>query len=363
MLPEVPDGPLVLAPFLATTKTPHDMQHSFQAAAVAYDNGLMDGFYWSAYRQSVAYYAQGIAIPQPNPKLVQIVPTPTPTPTPPGTPPKQPSYAINAVSYYDSTFIPNYWNYAQHYTLCDNFFSALRGPSQPNHLYIVAAQSGGIANNIDQAEDKCTYLFPEIMDELIQAGVSWKYYTGQAHPHQRFIWNPLPGFPQISGNPTQFANVVATNQFFTDVTNGSLPQVCWLIPSGPNSEHPPQDITVGMAYVTSLVNAVMQSQYWSSCAIIITWDDYGGFYDHVPPVQTDKYGFGFRVPCLVISPYALGNTIVHTQYDFTSILKLIETKFLLSNLTGRDNSANNMLDCFNFSQAPLPTDIITSEQH
>jgi phospholipase C len=115
---------------------------------------------------------------------------------------------------------------------------------------------------------------------------------------------------------------------------------------------------VGMKYVTTLVNAVMQSPYWQNCAIIITWDDYGGFYDHVLPRQTDAYGFGFRVPCLVISPYALSNTVVHTEYDFTSILKLIETKFILSSLTGRDRAANNMLDCFNFSQTPLPTDII-----
>ena len=360
MLPKVPGGPLILKPFLATTRTPHDLQHSWQAAAVAYDNGLMDGFYWSAYKPSVAYYGRRITIPQPDSKLVQIVPTPTPTPAPPSRPPKQPSWAINAVSYYDSTSIPNYWNYAQHYTLCDNFFSALRGPSQPNHLYTVAAQSGGIVSNYNFPSQTVTYFFPEIMDELFKAGVSWKYYSDQTDPHQQGIWNPLPGFPQIASNPAQFANVVSPSQFYTDVNNGALPQVCWLIPSPQNSEHPPYDIAVGMAYVTTLVNAVMQSQYWQNCAIIITWDDYGGFYDHVPPIQTDtdKYGFGFRVPCLVISPYALSNTIVRTQYDLTSILKLIETKFLLSSLSGRDNAANNMLDCFNFSQTPLPTDII-----
>jgi len=117
------------------------------------------------------------------------------------------------------------------------------------------------------------------------------------------------------------------------------------------------------ARVTGLVNAAMQSQYWPNCAIIITWDDYGGFYDHVPPRQTDKYGFGFRVPCLVISPYSVANTVVHTQYDFTSILKLIEAKFYLASLTGRDSSANNMLDCFNFSQTPLPPDVLSTTAH
>ena len=403
-LPEVPNGPLVLVPFLATTKTPHDMMHSWQAAAVSYDNQRMDGFYWAAYSVSAAYYGQGIVTPKPNPTLVKIVPTKTTTPstttttnsnteilspqgftddedelapdvgsqnealatkqaTTSSSPPTQPSWAINAVSYYDSTYIPNYWNYAQHYTLCDNFFSSLRGPSEPNHLYIVAAQSGGVAQNYSPTSDTLYYFFSEIMDELLQAGVTWKYYSGQNNPQAEGLWNPLPGFSQITSNPAQFANLVATSQFYADLTNGTLPQVCWLIPSGTNSEHPPNDITRGMNYVTGLVNAVMESSYWGSCAIIITWDDYGGFYDHVPPpVQTaDNYGFGFRVPCLVISPYALSNTVVDTQYDFTSILKLIETKFLLASLTGRDSAANNMLGlqgCFNFSQTPLPTDII-----
>jgi phospholipase C len=152
--------------------------------------------------------------------------------------------------------------------------------------------------------------------------------------------------------------LVPTSQFYTDLQNGTLPQVCWLIPPGNQSEHPPNDVAVGMRYVTGLVNAVMKSQYWQNCAIVITWDDYGGFYDHVPPTQTDEYGFGFRVPCLVLSPYSLSNTVVHTQYDLTSILKLIEIKFLLSSLTGQDGAASNMLDCFNFSQTPLPADII-----
>jgi phospholipase C len=400
MLPKVPGGPHILAPFLATTTTPHDMQHGWIPAAVAYDSGLMDGFYWSAYGPSARYYGNGITTPPPDSNLVQIVPTASPTLTsapaitnsnteilsPQGftdsedelapdvgnqnealaikqatsssSPPTQPSWAINAVSYYDSAFIPNYWNYAQHYTLCDKFFSTLRGPSEPNHLDIVAAESGGIVNNYDPSVYTLYYFFPEIMDELLQAGVSWKYYTGQIHPQKENLWNPLPGFSQITSNPAQFAKLVSTGQFYTDVTNGTLPQVCWLIPSAQNSEHPPQDITIGMAYVTNLVNAVMQSLYWRNCAIIITWDDYGGFYDHVRPIQTDEYCFGFRVPCLVISPYALSNTVVHTQYDFTSILKLIEAKFLLSSLTGRDGAANDMLNCFNFSQTPLAPDII-----
>ena len=113
-----------------------------------------------------------------------------------------------------------------------------------------------------------------------------------------------------------------------------------------------------MWYVTKLVSAVMKSNYWQSCAIIIVWDDYGGFYDHVAPPQVDKFGYGFRVPALVISPYSQVG-IVHTQYDLTSLLKLVETKFGLTPLTSRDSASNTMLDCFNFSQTPLPPVIIT----
>jgi phospholipase C len=193
----------------------------------------------------------------------------------------------------------------------------------------------------------------------MQAGVTWKHYFGYK-PRTEFYRNPLPGFVQIEHNKAALANLQLISQFYTDLQNKNLPQVCWIKPNAINSEHPPDDIMVGMQYVTGLVNAVMQSPYWQNCAIIITWDDYGGFYDHVKPTQTDEWGFGFRVPAIVISPYALSGTVVYSQYDFTSILKLIETKFLLSSLTERDNAANNMLDCFNFSQTPLPTDIITS---
>jgi phospholipase C len=155
------------------------------------------------------------------------------------------------------------------------------------------------------------------------------------------------------------SHLAPTSQFFNDLKGGTLPQVCWLVPDKGHSEHPPKDVTVGMDYVTKLVNAVMQSNYWQNCAIIIMWDDYGGFYDHVRPTKVDEFGYGFRVPALVISPYARAGQVVHTPYDLTSPLKLIETKFGLSSLTGRDGASNTMLECFNFSQTPLPPDIIT----
>jgi phospholipase C len=396
MLPEVPGGPLVLAPFLTTTPAQPDMSHSWVSAALSYDGGLMDGFYWSAWPKSAAYYGKSIPIPHYNHHLIHIPLTQATARTnsanndpeilsPSGfiddeddlgpdigdqnearatqeavnlrSPPIQPSWASNCVSYYDYTTIPNYWEYAQKYVLCDNFFSSLRGPSRSNHLYFFAAQCAGLVQNYP-AREEIKYLFPEIVDELMRAGVTWKHYCG-FEPLTETYRNPLPGFVQIQRNKAALANLQVTSQFYTDLQNLTLPQVCWIKPNEIDSEHPPEDITVGMQYVTGLVNAVMQSPYWQNSAIIITWDDYGGFYDHVKPMQADEWGFGFRVPAIVISPYAWSGTVVHTQYDFTSILKLIETKFLLSSLTTRDNAANNMLDCFNFSQTPLPADIIT----
>jgi phospholipase C len=126
--------------------------------------------------------------------------------------------------------------YAKSFTLCDAFFSSLEGPSAPNHLYSIAAQSGGLAANY--------------------------------------------GMQPTRGKET---------------ATGTLPQVCWITPTVANSEHPPANVQTGMWYVTGLINAVMQSSYWNHCAIILTWDDYGGFYDHVPPMQVDQYGYGFRV--------------------------------------------------------------------
>jgi phospholipase C len=128
--------------------------------------------------------------------------------------------------------------------------------------------------------------------------------------------------------------------------------VSWVIPSDKLSEHPRANITLGMDWVVNVVNSIMNSQYWNSTAIIITWDDYGGFYDHVPPPQIDKYGLGFRMPALIISPYAKLGFIDHTQDQFESMLKFIEWRFNIPSLTERDRNANNLLNAFDFNQKP-----------
>ena len=373
-LADRPDGPRIYKPFhFVGNAIPRDLAHSWESARVAWNHGGMDGFLWAEWPQALRYHWDGKPIPTPEPDKVQGIPTPTPRPIvskPPKGPP--PSWVQNTLSYMDYTQIPNYWEYARKFTLCDYFFSSLMGPSQPNHLYVVAAQSGGLAFNPTAiskitGEEPGTYTFPTMCDLLQAANVSWKFYCGfltatnQPEPRVHTIWNPLPGFLQFQQNPALMAHLVFTTQFYSDLASGTLPEVCWLVPSAAGSEHPPYDVTVGMQYVTQLINTVMKTPYWNDCAIIIVWDDYGGFYDHVPPQQTDKYGFGPRVPALVISPYSRSGKVIHTRFDLTSPLKLIEKRFGLKPLTDRDADSNDMLDCFDFDQKPLPPDIITPE--
>ena len=416
-IPDFPGGPLVNKPFLVTaTNIPHDLPHGWRNFRVQWHNGAMDGFLWS-YTAGAQYYGKGIPHPTPNPKLVKIVPNPAaaaslisagqrsssslqsdseilspngfmddedadapwvgdaneqlaeagPIPTASPDPNKRPSWMIYTLGYMDATVIPNYWAYAAHYTLCDEFFSSLTAASFPNHVYNIAGQAGGIVNDyhINKNGVKKPYLvnfyFPSVIELLGKAGISWKFYSART-PTIETAWNPLPGFQnhlQLKGkNYDLNSHLDSTANFITDVQQNALPQVCWITPSQDASEHPPRNVQTGMWYVTGLINAVMQSSYWNSCAIIVLWDEPGGFYDHVPPVQVDQFGFGFRVPALVISPWSRAGTVVHTQYDLTSPLELLETKYGLSPLTARDGSSNSMLDCFSFSQTPLPPDII-----
>lgn len=277
---------------------------------------------------------------------------------PPTGPP--PSWVINTLSYYDWHQIPNYWDYARRFTLCDNFFSSLMGPSEPNHLYTVAAQSGGMVNNPppDIAGKYGVYSFPTMAELLQNSHVTWKYYD-QLNPKMHTLWNPLAGFVSFEDNPALMSHLVTLGQYYTDIRNHQLPEVCWIVPSFEDSEHPPADSVQGMWHVTHLINAIMDSPYWKDSAIILTWDDFGGFYDHVPPPQVDLYGFGPRVPALVISPYAKPGYICNSRFDLTSPLKLIELRFGLPSLTARDRDSNDMLSCFNFHQKPLKPDIIT----
>jgi phospholipase C len=255
--------------------------------------------------------------------------------------------------------------------------------SSPNHVFTVAAQSGEI-NNIGslkqlelETDDDDGFSFASIVRRFQGAGVTWKYYVetqpvtaadrnrnaSLAHlaypnPKELTLWNPLPGFKKIRENPSEMARLVPQEQYFADLKNGTLPQVSWLIPDFQDSEHPPEPLDQGMWYVTRAISALMQSPYWKNTVIFLTWDDYGGFYDHVPPPEVDAYGYGPRVPMIVISPYAKQNYVSHETYDFTSVLKFIERRWDLKHLTARDDRANDMADAFDFHQSPAPPLVI-----
>jgi len=393
-----PGEPPTVAPFhLHQTSVPRDLNHSWQAAHVAADGDKMDGFLWAEWPQALAFYWKG-TLPTPDPEDIMPVnlsskqggggvsrllfrarrltqrfdadhdkavvagqlPTVHPAQPPNG---PTPDWVINTLSYYDWHEIPNYWEYARRYVLCDAFFSSLAGPSEPNHLFSVAAQSGGLVNNpppnINGQEG--VYTFPTMAELLQNSHVTWKYYDGKPNPRKHSVWNPMPGFRQFQRSSELMSHLVGLNQFYQDAQSGKLPEVCWIVPKPIDSEHPPTDSARGMRHVTDLVNAIMRSNAWKDSVIIITWDDYGGFYDHVAPPSVDQFGYGPRVPALVISPFARPGFICHTKFDFTSPLKLIEQRFGLRPLASRDKEANDMLDSFDFQQKPVPVDIITRE--
>jgi len=270
------------------------------------------------------------------------------------------------MGHYDYHMLPYYWTYASNYVLFDNFFHSVLSYSLPNHLYLISAQSGGyVSGKVPDVFD-----FMTIMEELTPSGISWKYYNGTnlpgagiadepeliAHdPPESTFYNyvdPLLHMAGIKNNSELLSHNVPGSEFYTDVQSGTLSQVSWIVPAEAVSEHPTTSPEVGQKYVVTLVNTIMQSQYWKDVAIFIAWDDWGGFYDHVPPPQVDQYGLGFRVPVLLISPYARQGYVSHTLYEHSSYLAFIEDQFGLKPLTNRDTMANSFYGEFDFSQPP-----------
>jgi phospholipase C len=281
--------------------------------------------------------------------------------------------------------IPNYWSYAQHFTLADRMFSSLAGPSFPNHLYIVASQSGGAIGNPDSLIWGCDaaqatrvdvqladgtsksqypcFDFPTITDSLDTANVSWKYYSPTQDQHG-YIWSALDAVKHVRFGPDWTSKVVPFGRFVQDASSGSLPSVSWVIPDFDVSDHPSVDSFAGTTLSVSAcegenwtvkqINAIMQGPSWPSTAIVLTWDDFGGFYDHVPPPTVDGLGLGPRVPLIVISPYSREGVISHTQYEFGSLLQLVENRYKLKGLSARDVEVDSLLDMFDFTQVPAP---------
>jgi len=294
----------------------------------------------------------------------------------------------NILSYTQATQadIPNYFNYAHNFVLADRMFSSIKSDSFTNHLYSVAAQDTGAILFKQQSkphgnpgwgcDDDPTssallldtvgnlseqfpcWDFPTLADTLQHAGVSWKFYA----PPQGTVgynFSTLDAINHIRNGPLWNTNVVPDTQFVSDAVSGNLPAVSWLV-TGVGSDHPKGgSLCQGENWSVDEINAIMKSPYWPSTAIFMTWDDYGGFYDHVPPPTVDEYGLGPRVPLLIISPYAISGHISHTVYEFSSVLKFVEELFGLPPLSLRDANANDTTDSFNFGQTPLAPLVLT----
>jgi phospholipase C len=318
--------------------------------------------------------------------------------------------SVDMMGYHDQREIPNYWTYARDFVLQDHMFEPNASWSLPAHLYMVSEWSAfcstpgdpfscksnievpGLPTDIgpphsnppDYAWTDLTYLFD-------RHHVSWGYYIKQGpepdcedaqqfctykpqSPRTPGIWNPLPDFDTVRQDH-QLGNIRDTSTFYSAARRGRLPQVSWVIPNGIVSEHPTASIKAGQAYVTGLINTIMRSPDWNSTAVFVAWDDWGGFYDHVRPPKVDVNGYGFRVPGIVISPYARRDYIDHQQLSFDAFTKFIEDDFLGGRRldpktdgrpdprpTVRENAPGlgNLVNDFNFNQPPrapliLPT--------
>jgi phospholipase C len=306
-----------------------------------------------------------------------------------------PSKPIDVMGYYTSNEIPNYWAYAQHFALQDHMFEPVLGWSQPSHEYLVSEWSAicSDANNPmscvnDHVNEQISgagvlplnntpmLAWTDLTYLMFKNGVSWKYYASQGtnlnDPDEgtqtNDIHNPLPHFTDVHQD-NQLGNIVNVGNYFTDAANGTLPSVSWVLPAAGQTDHPPASIIPAQAWVTQVVNAAMQGPDWNSTAIFVSWDDWGGFYDHVVPPKVDGNGYGLRVPGLVISPWVKPGSIDSQTLSFDAYAKFIEDDFMggqrLNPATdGRPDPRPTVRDAlpilgdlakeFDFSQTPLP---------
>jgi phospholipase C len=346
----------------------YDLSHANSAFVAMYDGGKMDG--------------------------ANLIPCSPAANCPPNANPN-PQY-----KYVKPADVQPYFALAEQFTFGDRMFQTNQGPSFPAHQFIISGTSAPTAvSNLFAAENPfqnpagCIapltnrvrmidptgsetnpapqypcFEHPTLTDLLNGKGVSWRYYS----PSAGSIWtgpNAIQHMCQqqtINGRltctgPDWTGNVVIPQtQVLVDIANGQLPQVSWVIPSGQSSDHPVSTDGSGPSWVASIVNAIGNSPYWANTAIIITWDDWGGWFDHVAPKVINDgvswgsgYVYGFRVPLIVVSPYAKAGYISHTTHDFGSILKFIESTFGLPSLGYADGPADDLSDCFNLTHTPM----------
>jgi phospholipase C len=339
-----------------------DLDHRFEGFTYEFDGGKLDGFDLE---------------PPSECNRLQCPPGP-----------------LRPYSYVPQSQVQPYFDMAEQYVFADRMFATNRGPSFAAHQFIISGtalaapdnepdviqdnpENGdeGPAGGCNSLPDTLVPLMnpvtgaigpsvfpcfdhPVLMDLLDGKHVSWKYYQPQSPPAPG-LWT-LDAIKHIVDGP-DLANISApSTNILSDIASDALPAVSWVIPNDSESDHP-EGGDKGPSWVASIVNAVGASPAWNSTAVIITWDDWGGWYDHVPPFTRNADEVGFRVPLIVVSPYAKPGYVSHVQYEFGSILKFIEEQFGLGSLGYTDATANDLSDCFNFGQTPRPFTQIQSK--
>jgi len=276
-----------------------------------------------------------------------------------------------SMGHYDDTDLPFYWNLADQYVLFDNYFSSAHTGSITNRMFSVSGRPGSEFNRIPEAGFGD---IPTIFDSLQERGISWKFYIKDYDPNLNFRtlgdvdylppqvqWVPLLSFDRFLDNPELSSRIVDLDEYYTDLANNTLPAVSYVLLLGA-TEHPISDVSLGEQAMRPMLHTLMQSESWKNSAFFITYDDWGGWYDHVEPPQIDDRGYGFRVPALLVSPYARMGFIDHTLLDHTSILKFIEENWNIPPLAERDAKANNLTSAFDFQSAPRPAALVSADR-
>jgi phospholipase C len=300
---------------------------------------------------------------------------------PPGAPPDL------AYSYVPRSEIEPYWSIARRYVLSDDMFTSNLDGSFVAHQYLVAAYSsgavdypitawgceGGRHDTLPTLTERRTFgpripaCFdnPTLASEADASAIGWRFYAGTIYGDGG-IWSSYQADRKIFDGADWSQYVVnPPSQFLTDVANGKLADITWITPTFETSDHPSSDAKDGPAWIASLVDAIGASKFWKSTAIFIMWDDWGGWFDPVPPVHEDYDGLGFRVPLLIVSPYAKRGSVTHVQYETASVLRFIEDNFGLAQLAASDTRANDPANdpaAFDYRQAPRKFEKIAGSQ-
>jgi phospholipase C len=277
--------------------------------------------------------------------------------------------AALVMGYYDGRDVPFSWNVASSFVLFDRFFSSARGGSLANHLYWVTGQGGAAVTDVPAGGFGAT---PTIFDRLSAAGIDWKFYVQNYDPAVTYRGRqatadrgtqvervPLLGYARFLDDPALSSHIVDLSQYYDDLAQGTLPAVAYIVPAGGGASTT-TNIRAGEQLAQALINALARSSAWPSSALLWTYDGWGGFYDHVPPPQVDADGYGFRVPALLVSPFARPGYVDHTQLDYTSMLRFVETNWGLQPLASRDASAKTFTDAFDFTNPGRPPELISA---